>query len=68
MGDTLYYGIFAESFTGRVPLRGLQPGRRYTLTDYAENDRALGEITGGENAGLECAFEKHLLVRAAPLQ
>ena len=67
-GDTLYYGLFAESFTGRAPLRGLQPGKKYALTGYAENDRPLGEITAGENAGLDCSFEKHLLIRATPLQ
>jgi len=66
-GDTLYYGIFAESFTGNAPLRGLEPGQKYTLTDYADSDRALGEITGAENAGFDCAFEKHLLIRATPL-
>ncbi|MBN2290143.1 MAG: alpha-galactosidase, partial [Candidatus Glassbacteria bacterium] len=66
-GDTLYYGIFAENFSGKAPLRGLKNGRRYALTEYDRDDRPLGETAGGPGAALDCRIEGHLLVRAAPL-
>jgi hypothetical protein len=66
-GDTLYYGIFAQGFSGRASLRGLTGGRRYVLTDYANDNQHLGEVDGGPDAALECKVDGSLLVRAAPL-
>jgi len=66
-GDTLYYGIFAEDYAGSVPLRGLQSGRKYALTEYDKDDRPLGEVSGGPRAAVECRISGHFLVRAAPL-
>ncbi|HUU29134.1 MAG TPA: alpha-galactosidase [archaeon] len=66
-GDTLYYGMFAENYAGKAPLRGLKSGVRYTLTEYDNNDRPLGELAGGPEASLDCEFSGHFLVRAAPL-
>ena len=67
--DTLYYGIFAPAggFSGSVQLHGLKAGMRYALTDYADDNRPLGEVAGGEAAALECKLEEHLLVRAVPI-
>ena len=67
-GDTLYYGVFAESYAGKLPLRGLMKGRRYALTEYDKQDRPLGEVEGGPKAALDCTFNGHFLLRAAPLQ
>ncbi len=64
----IYYGFFAPEFAGKVELRGLQPGVRYALTDYAAGDAPLGEVEGGPGAALDCRFTEHLLVRAAPVQ
>ncbi|MCE5269727.1 alpha-galactosidase [bacterium] len=65
-GDTLYYAVFAEGFDGALPLRGLQPGRAYNLTDYENGDTPLGEVTGGPQAVLNAQVKEHLLIRAAP--
>ena len=64
----LYYGFFAKSFSGKVPLRGLKDGVKYTLTDYANGDTPLGETIGGLEAALECQVIDQLLVRATPVQ
>ena len=66
--DTLYYGIFAPQWKGMLELRGLAEGVKYALTDYAESDRPLGEVTGGADTKLECEVAGHLLVRAAPMR
>lgn len=64
VGDTLYYSFYADHFAGRLDLRGLEPGGRYSVEDY-DRDRSYGEVTGPV-AGLDVNFEHHLLLRALP--
>ena len=59
-----YYAFYARDFSGRVPLRGLAPGR-YRLRDYV-NDRTLGEVSAA-NAALTVAFRGSLLIEAIPV-
>lgn len=63
-GEEVFYGFFHPGFDGRVELRGLKPGVKYALTNYAEGDSPLGEVTGGPGASLDAKFTDHLLVRA----
>jgi alpha-galactosidase len=60
---SLYYGFFAEHYTGTLHLRGLEPGR-YQLTDYV-NGRDLG-IVEGPAATLRASFDHSLLIEAKP--
>jgi alpha-galactosidase len=59
-----YYAFYAYEFAGRVPLRGLPPGR-YRLRDYV-NDRGYGEVSAAD-AGLKIAFRGSLLIEAIPV-
>jgi alpha-galactosidase len=67
--DKLYYGFFSrtpgDDYTGRIELRGLQAGRRYRVTNYAEN-LVLGEVAGPSGA-LAVSFHDALLLVAEPL-
>ncbi|HNB55123.1 MAG TPA: alpha-galactosidase, partial [Anaerolineales bacterium] len=60
-GRMYYAFFFAESFEGRVELRGLS-GREYRVTDYV-NEKDLG-VVRGEAATLDLAFEGALLLVA----
>ncbi len=59
----LYYAFFAGSYRGPVELRGLE-ARSYAVTDYVAG-KPLGTVQGPVGR-LEVAFEKHLLLEAAP--
>jgi len=61
----LYYAFFAEDWTGEIELRGLEPDRRYVITDY-EHNRRIACLRGGEP--LQVSFTGHLLVVAAPVE
>jgi len=62
-GDTMYYAFFAENFSGKIPLRGLQ-AKMYRIVNYETGD-VLGEATGPV-AQLRTAFRKHRLLKAIP--
>jgi len=62
-GDRLYYAFYAKSYQGPIPLRGLA-ARPYRLRDYVAG-RDLGRVSG-PTASLPVAFEKYLLLEAAP--
>ena len=64
-GERMYYAFFADSFQGKVELRGLQ-ARNYSVIDYA-NDRKLGTINR-QSPLLEISFKDLLLLFAEPLQ
>ena len=64
-GERMYYAFFADSFQGKVELRGLQ-ARNYCVIDYA-NDRKLGTINR-QSPLLEISFKDSLLLFAEPLQ
>lgn len=57
----LYYTFFADEWRGRVPLRGLGPGR-YRVRDLF-NDRELGDVDAQANT-LDAAFEGFLFLKA----
>jgi alpha-galactosidase len=59
-----YYAFYGRDFSGPVPLRGLQAGRRYHVRDYY-NDRNLGEVSGQDNQ-LQVAFDDFLVIEAVP--
>ena len=61
--DAMYYAFFADRFTGKVELRGLE-GRRYRVRDY-EAGRDLG-LVDGPRAPLDVTFRHHLLLEAKP--
>ena len=62
-GDAFYYAFYAKSFSGRLELRGLRPGR-YRVRDY-ENGLDLGAVVG-PTATLAARFSQHLLLEAQP--
>ena len=65
----MYYAFYADSFKGRVELRGLDRGA-YQLTDYF-NGRDLGHVTvtaTGASPHLDAAFERFLLIEAVPTE
>ena len=59
-----YYAFYGRNFSGPVPLRGLNAGRRYRVRDYY-NDRNLGEVSGRNNQ-LQVAFDDFLVIEAVP--
>ncbi len=46
--DKLYYAFYADSFDGELELRGLEPGREYTVTEYTLDTPRVFTIFGGE--------------------
>ncbi|HLA40044.1 MAG TPA: alpha-galactosidase [Candidatus Glassbacteria bacterium] len=62
----LYYAFFAERWPRSRPieLRGLEPGKRYRVTDYA-NNVDFGIISGSQPT-LNRAFAGSLLLEVAP--
>ncbi len=61
----MHYAFYAESWSGPVMLRGLTPGL-YAITDYVSG-KLLGEVSG-DDARLDVAFTKHLLIEARPVK
>jgi alpha-galactosidase len=62
-GNTFYYAFYAESFHGRVELRGLEK-RAYRIIDYAHG-KEFGTLNGA-SAWLDVRFEGSLLLMAIP--
>ena len=63
-GKSLYYAFYADSWNGKIELRGLRPGIKYRLFDYVEN-RSLGTASGPKGQ-LEIKFSNYLLLEAIP--
>ena len=59
-----YYAFYADRWHGPVELRGLGNGR-YTITDYWTG-KSMGTASAANNR-LSVAFERFLLLEAAPL-
>jgi alpha-galactosidase len=59
-----YYALYARTFSGSVPLRGLAAGR-FRVRDYF-NDRELGEVSA-EQHSLHVDFAGSLLLEAIPV-
>ncbi len=62
----LYYAFFAANWHGPIALRGLEPGRTYTLENGLTGE-AMGRVDG-KAATLDAAFDHALLVRATPVE
>lgn len=62
--NTMYYAFYAESWKGNVELRGLSDGK-YKIIDYV-NNREITTVEG-KNPKINIAFEKHLLIKAIPV-
>ena len=65
-GDTLYYAFYSPHFSGMVELKGLTPGRSYTIVDYV-NNQPLGTVKG-DAPRLRVGFSHALLIEAFPVQ
>lgn len=61
---TMYYGFYADDFSGAVELRGLS-GASYKVTDYVNNIE-LGQVEG-TNATINIDFNQYLLIKAEPI-
>ncbi|MFC1785052.1 glycoside hydrolase family 36 protein, partial [Candidatus Neomarinimicrobiota bacterium] len=61
---TLYYGFYADEFSGPVELRGLSEAI-YKITDYVNNIE-LGQVEG-TNATINIDFNQYLLIKAEPV-
>ena len=45
--DAMYYAFYAPSWNGKpIELRGLEPGRIYTVTEYAADEPVSYEVSG----------------------
>lgn len=62
--DTLYYAFYADSWQGKVNLKGLD-SREYQVVDYV-NNQPLGRVTG-PLASLQVAFADYLLLELTPV-
>lgn len=58
----LYYAFYADSFDGKVELRGLKEGQEYELTNY-ETGKKLGTVTGPKDT-FDTTFKDHLMLVA----
>jgi len=60
-----YYAFYADSFDGKIKLRGLEPATEYKLTNY-ETGADISTVEGSL-ATVKLKFEDHLLIKATPL-
>jgi alpha-galactosidase len=67
-GNSLFFGIFADSLSRNEPiqLRGLVRDIEYSVIDYA-NNKKLQNINGN-NPVIQAEFKKDLLLQLTPLQ
>lgn len=62
-GDTLHYAFYAEDWSGKIELRGLE-NKSYVIRDYF-NNKNLGEVQG-PTATIAHAFNDFLLIEVYP--
>jgi len=60
----LFYAFYADSFEGKVELRGLKADTSYELANY-ETGKQMGTVEGS-GASLETSFSDHLMIVAKP--
>lgn len=65
-GDSFYYGIFAQGFSGKVELRGLEQGKNYVLTNY-DTGEELGRLQADGYDTFACSVDGELLIAATPV-
>jgi alpha-galactosidase len=63
--DTLFYAFYADSWNGKIELRGLSDRNSYKIIDYVKNTEI--PLAEGTNPAINCAFEKYLLIKAVPI-
>ena len=63
-GDTMYYAFYADKWDGEIELRGLE-NKAYKIIDYV-NNKTLANVNG-ESAKINATFNKHLLIKAVPV-
>lgn len=61
----LYYAFYTDVPVTSVKLRGLEPGKEYSVTDYY-NQIDLGTVKGSDSVTLNTSFEKYLLIEVSP--
>ena len=61
--DILYYGMYADNYSGDVELRGLSP-ISYDVINYVDNIK-LGEVSGS-NPVFQVKFKNYLLIKCVP--
>ncbi len=62
-GDTLHYAFYAEDWSGKIELRGLE-NKTYGVRDYF-NGTDLGDVKG-PTASIEITFKDFLLIEVYP--
>jgi alpha-galactosidase len=67
-GDSLFYGIYADTWDKKnaIQLRGLGKGVNYSVYDY-RNDKQL-EIINGNHPELHAEFKESLLLQLVPFK
>jgi len=63
-GDTLFYSFFADSWQGKITLRGLSDQHGYVLIDYV-NHVPLGSVSSSDPE-INAEFDRFLMVMAVP--
>lgn len=61
---SLYYAFYADSWNGKIELRGLAENTKYVLINYFDNIE-LGRIQSS-NPFVDVSFKKFLLIEAQP--
>jgi alpha-galactosidase len=62
---SMYYAFYADSFDGKVELRGLNENQAYTLRDYVHNTEF--SKVNGPVATIPANFTRYLLLEATPI-
>ncbi|MBU0476233.1 MAG: alpha-galactosidase [Bacteroidetes bacterium] len=61
-GGVLFYALYADKFSGKIELRGLDESSKYEIIDYV-NNIVLG-VVEGSTPKLQVSFNKYLLIKA----
>ena len=60
--DAMYYAFYASSWQGEpIELRGLDPGKTYTVTEYTADEPRSYSLDGA-NPVITPVFEKNYLI------
>lgn len=63
--DTMFYSFYADTFNGKIELRGLDRSKEYLVYDYVNNNE-MGEIKGND-PHFNTEFNDYLLVKVTPI-
>ncbi|MBN9351550.1 MAG: alpha-galactosidase [Chitinophagaceae bacterium] len=62
----VYYAVYNDNFNGKIQLKGLDPSKQYSVTDYFHNV-SLGKVKGS-NPSLNVSFRGFLMIAAKPVK